>query len=53
VTAHGASSDGIVLAWRGPLDDEELNVVSGGDCHAFLLDACGFEPTPAGLIRLS
>jgi ribosomal protein S18 acetylase RimI-like enzyme len=129
---------GIVLEWRGPLDDTEMvdlveshggkpwpgwwerirphsfgwvtardadgmvvgfvNVVSDGDCHAFLLDtktrgssqrrgigkrvvafaaeraqeaghewlhvdfddelapfyfdACGFEPTPAGLIRL-
>jgi ribosomal protein S18 acetylase RimI-like enzyme len=134
-----ASSDGIVLDWRGPLDDAEMvdltrshggrpaagwweriqphsfgwvtardasgmlvgfvNVVSDGDCHAFLVDtktrgsfqhrgigkrvvafaaeqaqaaghewlhvdfdddlapfyfdACGFEPTPAGLIRLT
>jgi ribosomal protein S18 acetylase RimI-like enzyme len=134
-----SEQDGVVLAWRGPLDDAEMvdlvsshgatpfpgwwdrirphsfgwvtardpqgrlvgfvNVVSDGDCHAFLIDtktrgeqqrrgigtrvvafateqakaaghewlhvdfddelapfyfeACGFEPTPAGLIRLT
>ena len=83
-----ASSDGIVLDWRGPLDDAEMVDLTrshGGrpaagwweriqphsfgwvtardasgmlvdfddDLAPFYFDACGFEPTPAGLIRLT